>query len=257
LGSNSQVLLCANYTSGNISAYSLDKNGIINQTKYIQLQFNGKGLNPKRQKAPHAHFFDFTSAGLFAIDLGTDSIHEFQIKNPNNDIELKNLSTFKTPAGYGPRHLCSNSFKKNQLWVTCELESKILCYEKEGLSWTLKQEINTLSEEDLSLCISSKNNNYPSHIAFHPKREVFYVSNRGHNSISLFEFQENGWKLFQNFPTQGDFPRHFAISECGGFLVCANQLGNCITSMKIDSKGFISDFCDTLEHPHPTCILFN
>ena len=51
-----------------------------------------------------------------------------------------------------------------------------------------------------------------------------YVSNRGHNSIAVFEVEEDGiLKLIQTISTNGDFPRDFALDNSERFIVVAHQ----------------------------------
>ena len=51
-----------------------------------------------------------------------------------------------------------------------------------------------------------------------------YVSNRGHNSIAVFEMGAGG-RLARKAVTAcgGDWPRNFALAPAGPFMVVANQ----------------------------------
>ena len=258
LGIGSTILVCANYSSGSLSAYSILKDGQINSIKNGILQLKGKGPNKKRQQSSHAHYFDFIDDSLFSIDLGSDTICEYE--NPcscaSDLFEACNKIKFKTPPGYGPRHLCQNPFSQNEIWVSCELKSKVLCFQKVKSQWILTQEVETLFHDDSELIKKNKIINYPSHLIFNPKNETLYTSNRGHDSISVFKKKSEVWTLVQSHPSNGSFPRHFSVSPCGTFLLVANQLGNNITCFKLDSQGLISKTTQSFNHPSPTCILF-
>lgn len=54
--------------------------------------------------------------------------------------------------------------------------------------------------------------------------QFLYVSNRGFNSIAVFETSADGHlTLIDNVPTEGDFPRDFNLSATEEFLVVVNQ----------------------------------
>lgn len=258
IGLDESNLLCANYSSGSLSTYPILDCGQINKAKPNSLKLQGKGPNRKRQRSSHAHFFDSINNSIFSVDLGSDTIIEFEKPNlhRSNFFESCKKNEFKTPAGYGPRHLCSNPFSENELWISCELESKILCYQNKSGVWELTQELDSINPQAQESIQKEKVTNYPSHLAFNPKNETLYVANRGHDSISVFQKKDEAWVLIQSFPSNGNFPRHFAISPCGQFMISANQLGNNVTSFKIDSEGLILEVTDSIKHPNPTCILF-
>lgn len=259
LGLSTSLLLCANYSSGSLSAHSILKDGQISSTQNGTLQLEGTGPNKKRQRSSHAHYFDFLNNSLFSIDLGSDTITEFENLNScaSDLFKICNKIEFKTPPGYGPRHLCPNPFTQNEIWVSCELISKILCFQKIEEKWILKKEIETLFQKDSELIKNNKIINFPSHLIFNPKNETLYTSNRGHDSISVFKKKSEVWTLVQNHLSKGSFPRHFSVSPCGAILLVANQLGNNITSFKLDSQGLISQAVQSIKHPNPTCILFS
>ena len=61
-----------------------------------------------------------------------------------------------------------------------------------------------------------------------------YASNRGHNSIAIFEVNVNNGslKIIGHESTKGDTPRNFSLSPDGDFLLVANQLTNNIVAFK-------------------------
>ena len=57
--------------------------------------------------------------------------------------------------------------------------------------------------------------------------ERVYISNRGHNSIAVHDIGPDGNLTLVNIPTcGGNWPRNFALSPSGQFLLVANQYSN-------------------------------
>jgi 6-phosphogluconolactonase len=84
-----------------------------------------------------------------------------------------------------------------------------------------------------------------------------YGSNRGHNSIAVFDINGDGLKLKANVPVEGNWPRNFALSPDGRFLLVANQRSGNITVFSIDEKTGIPSFTgQELKTGSPVCIEF-
>ncbi|RBW47959.1 hypothetical protein DS885_00490 [Psychromonas sp. B3M02] len=53
---------------------------------------------------------------------------------------------------------------------------------------------------------------------------IWYVSNRGDNSLAIFKVLEDGkLQRIGLIPTGGKFPRHFAITPDGAAVIVSNQ----------------------------------
>jgi 6-phosphogluconolactonase len=71
----------------------------------------------------------------------------------------------------------------------------------------------------------------------HPAGRWLYVSNRGHNSITVFEIRQDGHLQFvQSIPSPVDMPREFSIEPSGSWLVVGGQKDGAIASMKINGS---------------------
>ena len=96
-------------------------------------------------------------------------------------------------------------------------------------------------------------------IALHPTERFLYASNRGSDTIAVFEVQRRGGKLHlvDIVPTGGKEPRHFAIDPSGHFLLVENQFSDAIVEFRIDpSTGKLTPTGETLSVPSPVCIAF-
>lgn len=85
-----------------------------------------------------------------------------------------------------------------------------------------------------------------------------YVSNRGHNSIAIYNVNAGDGSLTSigHHPTLGNGPRNFSLSPDDNYLIVANQHTNNIVSFKRDKITGLLTYISQIEAPTPVCILF-
>ena len=78
-----------------------------------------------------------------------------------------------------------------------------------------------------------------AHVEVTPDGSKVLVSNRGHNSIATFARDGGTGKLalLGHTHTDGDIPRHFAISKDGSLVIAANQDSGNVVSMRFNGDG--------------------
>lgn len=92
----------------------------------------------------------------------------------------------------------------------------------------------------------------------HPSGNFVYGSNRGHDTIAVFNVDKRG-RLARtaNEPTQGKTPRNFGISPDGKWLIAANQNSDSLVVFKIDeATGVLTPTGQKLEVAMPVCVRF-
>ena len=90
-----------------------------------------------------------------------------------------------------------------------------------------------------------------------PTGQFLYGSNRGHNSIVVFEIAERTGRLrlIEHTETGGKTPRNFAIDPTGRFLLAANQDSDTIVTFRIDPRtGRLKPTGYVTEVPTPVCV---
>ena len=212
-------LIATNYGTGNSAVYPILEDGSLGEmTDFVQHE--GSGPNKERQEGPHAHSSIFTPDNHLAIiaDLGIDQLVIYQFDQANGKL-LPHSSVSTTP-GAGPRHLV---FHPNGRWLytSNELNSTVSLYEYDSENDTLvdKQNIPTIPSD------SPENIVADIHISDSGLR--LYVSNRGHNSIAVYDIGPDGNLTLVNIPTcGGNWPRNFALAPDGKFVLVANQYSN-------------------------------
>ena len=126
----------ADYTSGTLSLYSLDPNGLPTSSPAPSslpaltgnprlLRFEGSGPVPVRQESPHVHSSWLAPDGrsILVVDLGSDALYRFQVAE--GQLVPESRERFAAPAGSGPRHCC---FGRGVLYVATELSDEVLVY---------------------------------------------------------------------------------------------------------------------------------
>jgi len=101
--------------------------------------------------------------------------------------------------------------------------------------------------------------NDAAEITLHPSGKFLYTSNRGNETIAVFNIQPSDGRLSLswNVPTGGKEPRHFAIDPTGRFLLVENQNSNSIAIFRIDpATGALSQVSTTEGVPSPVCLVF-
>jgi 6-phosphogluconolactonase len=112
------------------------------------------------------------------------------------------------------------------------------------------QTVHTLPEG-----FSEMNTTADIHVSPHGK--FLYGSNRGHNSIVVFNIDEKTGKLrfIQHAASEGRTPRNFAIDPTGTFLLAANQDSDTIVTFRIDqATGRLKPTGYVTEVPSPVCL---
>ena len=100
-----RALLVANYGGGSIQSLPILSDGRLGDGGSF-FQYQGHGINPVRQTAPHAHCLDADPSSHFVLgcDLGTDRVMIFQLNSANATLLANNPSFGTAPSGSGPRH---------------------------------------------------------------------------------------------------------------------------------------------------------
>lgn len=250
---NGKFALVANYLGGNISVFPIEASGKLGTSIDLQ-QHSGSGPNKNRQEAAHAHSINLDAKNKYAIacDLGIDKvfIYEFDAKNgklkPN-----PNQSVYQTKPGAGPRHF---AFHPNSefAFVINELDTTIssLRFDEKKGTLTEIQTIPTLPE-------NFKGANTCADIHVSPSGKFLYGTNRGHDSLVVYEIDEKTGKLnfVEHTPTGGKTPRNFTIAPNGKYLLAANQNSDSIVVFSIDeNNGKLTQTENRAEVSMPVCL---
>lgn len=242
----------ANYGDGQISTVQLDDRGVPRKTISV-IANKGSGPNKSRQEGPHAHGVYFNRAGtrLFVPDLGLDRVWVYPFDSATATLGNPPLPPLATAPGAGPRHLTFTADEK-QVYVINELDNTVLTASYANDQFKPAAAVATLPADFTA-------NNTTAEIELSPDERFVYASNRGHDSVAVFRRNaaDGSLVLVQRAPCGGKAPRHFKISPCGKWLLCAHMLSNTISVLpRNPATGELGAPGPTVAAPSPICLLF-
>ena len=252
LNSDQTMLFVANYSSGVFTVYHLDKDGSISEPVQ-HYEYEGSGPHPNQGSShPHQTALSPAEQYVYVPDLGTDEIHMYRIDPDSRTLEDLNPAVFRLPPGSGPRHMTFHP-EKPFAYAINELNNTIQAMEYDASTGQLSGigVYSTLPEgfEDVSYCAD---------IHISPDGKFLYGSNRGHNSLVIFEINRKDGRLslVGHTSVNGDWPRNFHISEDGKNVYVGNQKTGNISSYSRDADSgeltlLDSSFSETYA---PVCI---
>jgi len=253
--SSGQYLLAASYTSGNFQVFGIDGDGSIGaMTDNFQSVGNGTGPNSDRQEGPHAHQIlnDFAGNHVFGVDLGADKVNVWNLDLASGTLVPNTVPFVPIASGSGPRHMAFHSDGKHA-YVLSELASSVTVFDYDPVraAFVWKQTISTLPP-------NFNGTNTTAEIRIHPNGRFLYNTNRGHNSVTMFEIEPKtgeleviGWES-----TRGEWPRGMNIDPSGAFLYAANQNTDNIAVFHIHRDDGRLKFSTLVHTPTPVDVEF-
>jgi 6-phosphogluconolactonase len=247
-----RCVLVANYGGGSVALLPINEDGSLKEATCF-IQHEGRGSDPKRQTAPHAHSILCDPQGRFALaaDLGLDKIMIYELDLIGGKLMAHTPPWAALRPGAGPRHSVFHS-NGRFLYVINELDSTItvFAYRAEEGELTSLQTVSTLPT-------GFSETNYCADIHIHPSGRYLYGSNRGHDSIVSYRVDPATGLLgaTAHYSTHGRTPRGFAIDPSGAFLVAANQDSDNIVAFRIDEQtGALQLHGEPTRVPSPVCV---
>lgn len=252
IGKTGENVMIAHYGSGSVANLPINSDGSLGEVVDL-VQHEGSSINKERQEGPHAHFIHQGIGDLvYAADLGIDKVQLYQLENgrlvPNQP------SYFSSLKGAGPRHLDFHP-KGKFIYLMNEMGGSVsvFAYDKKASTFELQQTISSLPAD-----FNQFNKSADIHV--HPSGKFLYASNRGdYDSIAAFKIDEESGQLslIEIEDESIIWPRNFAISPDGKYLLCANLRDDSISLFSINQQTGVLDFTgQKIAVPKPLCIKF-
>ncbi|CAF1094095.1 unnamed protein product [Didymodactylos carnosus] len=229
----------ANYGGKSTFAiFPLLENGIPDVEHAITQDIEGSGPKPQ-QVHSRGHCILFHGSYVYVVDLGTDSINSYHFDDSTGQIKPNHRTL--TEAGAGPRHLVFHPTKP-LAYVCNELNSTTNAYsvDKSLGKLTHIQTITTRKNPN------DKTDNAPAEITFSPDYKYLLVSNRGDNTIIVYncDLPDGQLTIHEHLDCKGAFARYFGFDPTGQFLLIANQNSNNLICYSYKNEKF--NFCSEL-----------
>ena len=181
-----------------------------------------------------------------------DEMLVYRLDTKRGMLALDN-APLKLQAGLGPRHFAFHPKGKFAYSVN-ELGSSVTAMSWNQSTGTLKdfQTISTLPAD-------FKGESYCAEIVVHPNGRWLYASNRGHQSIAVFEINPANGQLTARgqVKTGGEWPRNFNLDPTGRWLLAANERSDSLVVFTVDQKtGDLKQAGEIKEVGAPVCVKF-
>jgi 6-phosphogluconolactonase len=247
-------ILVANYGSGSVAVFPVGADGRLAEASSV-IQHSGKSVNPERQKGPHAHCVTVDPANRFAFvcDLGLDKVLAYKFDAAQGKLTPNDPAYAALKPGAGPRHMVFRPDGKFA-YVINELNSTITSFAYDAGAGALK-ELESVS----TLPGYYDGPNSCAEIGIHPSGKFLYGSNRGHNSIVLFNVDPAKGTLtyVEEQGTGGKTPRNFGIQPSAAHMAICNQDSDTVLASRIDSgNGRLKPSGLFASAPTPVCAVF-
>lgn len=244
--SQKHLVFTANYHLATINVFSYDENGKL--TFITNDTHEAHGPRAEQDQA-HPHFFDETPAGnLVSCDLGIDAVDFYKLDGD----KLKHLARYQMENGFGTRHLVFSPDGKT-MYIVGELSSQVNVARLNENTWKFEDVATYKTIPD-----DFSDHNGAAAIRISKDGKFIYISNRGHDSITVFKVLDDGkLELVQRISVFGSFPRDFNWDKDEKYLVVANQNTNNATLYRRNSEtGNLTPIQKDIPVPEATRVLF-
>lgn len=242
LDENKSNLYVSNYSGGSIAMYHIEDQGKLQMCDFVK--HSGCGPNKERQEAPHKHFCGFIDGKVCGADLGIDTIKCYDVDTNSN--KLIHVQDIDILGGTGVRHFTVSNKNKDLIFAICELTSEVMVIKKDGNKFEIIQRISTLPEGFTeSFCAAIKQSLNGKYIL---------ASNRGHDSIAIYELIGEKLNLVKIVDSKGKSPRDFLVLK--DHVIIANQDSDNIAVFTFDEDTGALDFTgENVECKKPVCVI--
>ncbi len=241
-------LVASNYGTGSVAIYHVEADGALSEMIDF-VQHRGSGPNATRQEGPHAHSATLTPDNRFVIvaDLGLDQLVVYALDTAVG--KLRPHAVVRTQPGAGPRHLAFHPNGRH-VYLGNELSNTVNAFDYDTATGTLR-EVQTLTTVP-----ADAPETYVADVHVAPAGDRLYISNRGHDSIAVYDIGADGRLTFVGTPScGGKWPRNFAIAPSGRYLFVANQHTDNVAVLPVQAGG-LGTAVANIEVPKPSCVQF-
>jgi len=186
----------------------------------------------------------------YVPDLGTDRLVAYGLDTAAGRLRPDAAPDVELHAGAGPRHLAFAP-DGGYAYLINELDSTLTGLERDPATGAMSivETVDTLPRD-------YDGENYTADVHVHPSGEVVYGSNRGHDSIAVFDAAEGGLTPRDHVPTGGEWPRNFALDPAGDHLFAENADTDDVHVFDVDDDGGLHATDRAVTVPSPVCMQF-
>ncbi|WP_262852310.1 lactonase family protein [Mumia quercus] len=241
-------LLTADYVGGTVTLVALASDGRPRATA-DSLPMQGSGPDADRQDAPHPHMIaapDASREALMCVDLGTDRITTLTV---TGDGRLEAGEAWTLPPGTGPRQALAHPGGDGML-VAGELSATLLHVRLpagggDAAPAEVVTEVATTAGHEPT---------FPAQLVNTPDGSHVLVSNRGPDTLAVFDARTPALDRVAEVPAGAGWPRHFACVDDLDLLLVAGERSGTIASYALGAAGPTGTPTTRMATPAPTWI---
>lgn len=209
---------------------------------FVNVYRNGHKVNTLQYSdGAHAHYAHThpETGYLYTVDLGNNRVLKYD--------KLQEVASYNAPEGSGPRHI---AFHPNQpyLYIFTEHSSQVIVL-RDGKKLSPIQIIDAVPADGIKSGAA---------IRISTDGKFVYVSNRGHDSITVFKVNDDfTLTKIQNISSYGEHPRDFNLSLSEDYLVVANRdTDNLVLYSRDEQTGLLVMLNDDTIVPEAVNVIF-
>jgi 6-phosphogluconolactonase len=247
-----QYVLTAQYGGGTVSVLPINEDGCVGEATSV-VEHEGSGPDENRQSEPHPHSIvpGPNNNYVYVPDLGADRIFVYDFRSDTGELKPADCGHTTVQSGAGPRHLDFHPTGEYAYLIN-ELDSTVIAFDYDPRTGALDPLTTVTTLPDVF-----DGENVAADIHVHASGNYLYASNRGHDSIVIYELDGDGLpNVLGTESTRGDWPRNFALDPAGAFLFAENADTDTIVSFHIEDDGTIEPTGNIAEIPSPVCMQF-
>ncbi|MBN3724541.1 lactonase family protein [Burkholderia sp. Ac-20379] len=249
-----RYMVVSNHIGASLAVLPIAEDGRLEPVSQLVHLDGPIGPHRIEQKQAKPHFNPFDPTGRFVVvpDKGLDRTFSFRFE----DGELTPAATpfVVSREGAGPRHMAFHPVRPFA-WVINELDSTVTAYRHDAATGELVA-LQVLS----SLPDTFTGNSRAAEIEVDRQGRFVYASNRGHDSIAVFEIDEatGHLRFVRTEPTGGRTPRFFATTPDGRLCYALNEDSDTIVAFSVDTaSGHLTPTGASASSGSPVCMVFS
>jgi 6-phosphogluconolactonase len=247
-----RLLFVANYAGGSIGVLPIRPDGGLEEVALCLALPGPIGPHRVEQTMSHPHHTVIDPSGRFLLvpDKGLDRVHVLALDPEQPKLTVAGFAAMQS--GAGPRHIVFHPGLP-RAFVVNEIDSTVVTCGWNAETGTLTPLHVVLAREPSFFGVSTA-----AEIVVTPCGRWVYLSNRGQDTVTQFEFEEAadrlnvvGWT-----PTQGREPRFMTLTPKGDCLLVANEQGDNIVVFDIEPATGRLLLCRVVSTASPSTIAF-
>ncbi|SSW65606.1 lactonase family protein [Achromobacter agilis] len=251
LGPSGRYLMVSNHLTGTLAVLPVAADGALDAVAQTVRLDGQPGPHRKEQPfaKPHYNLVDPSGRYVVVPDKGLDRVFLFALDA--HGVGAAPACAAVAREGAGPRHAVFHP-SGGWLYVVNELDNTVAAYVLEDGALRPFQVLPTLPD-------TCTGNSRAAGIAMDAHGRRLYVSNRGDDSIAVFDVDPASGRLTprQHAPTLGKTPRFFTLSPDGRFLFALNEDSDTLVRFRVDQQnGALAEDGYALRVGSPVCMVF-